>query len=137
MLLHGRLDVLWRDGPRALVLDYKTNSLARARRPTRSSRTTTGCSGSSTRSRASGRVPTRSRSSTTFLERPDAVVSTTFRRDELPALEAELSAAIARIDAGEFMPTPSEFNCTGCPALDLVCAGPKLRNLPPRLVATA
>ena len=28
MLLHGRLDVLWRDGPRALVLDYKTNTLA-------------------------------------------------------------------------------------------------------------
>ena len=28
VLLHGRLDVLWRDGARALVLDYKTNSLA-------------------------------------------------------------------------------------------------------------
>src|SRR5205823_8427203 len=27
VLLHGRLDVLWRDGVRALVLDYKTNSL--------------------------------------------------------------------------------------------------------------
>src|SRR5439155_19125044 len=27
VLLHGRLDVLWREGPRALVLDYKTNSL--------------------------------------------------------------------------------------------------------------
>jgi ATP-dependent exoDNAse (exonuclease V) beta subunit len=28
VLLHGRLDVLWREGPGALVLDYKTNSLA-------------------------------------------------------------------------------------------------------------
>ena len=28
VLLHGRLDVLWRDGGKALVLDYKTNSLA-------------------------------------------------------------------------------------------------------------
>ena len=28
VLLHGRLDVLWREGTRALVLDYKTNSLA-------------------------------------------------------------------------------------------------------------
>ena len=28
VLLHGRLDVLHRDGSRALVLDYKTNSLA-------------------------------------------------------------------------------------------------------------
>ena len=65
-----------------------------------------------------------------FLERPDAVVSTTFDRAELPALEAELSAAIRRIDAGEFMPTPSDFTCSGCPALDLVCAGPNLRQSP-------
>ena len=28
VLLHGRLDVLWRKGRRALVLDYKTNTLA-------------------------------------------------------------------------------------------------------------
>ena len=54
------------------------------------------------------------------------MVSTPFERAELPALEAELSAAIARIDAGEFVPTPSEFTCAGCPALDLVCAGPRL-----------
>ena len=49
-------------------------------------------------------------------------------------LEAELSAAIARIDAGDFRPTPSEFACAGCPALDVVCAGPRLprRRLPPR-----
>jgi hypothetical protein len=61
-----------------------------------------------------------------FLERPDAVVSTTFVRDELAGLESELSAAIARIDSGEFVPTPSDFTCAGCPALDLVCAGPRL-----------
>jgi hypothetical protein len=53
-------------------------------------------------------------------------VSTMFERLELPALEAELSAAIAQINAGEFTPSPSEFNCSGCPALDLVCAGPRL-----------
>ena len=71
-----------------------------------------------------------------FLERPDAVVSTTFDRIELPALEEELSAAIRRIDAGEFTPSPDEFTCNGCPALDVVCAGPKLRNPPERVVAT-
>ncbi len=65
-----------------------------------------------------------------FLERPDAVVSTTFERSELPELEAELSAAIARIDRGEFVPTPSDFTCAGCPALDLVCAGPRLGGGP-------
>ena len=37
-----------------------------------------------------------------FLERPDAVVSTTFARADVPALEAELSEAIGRIRAGEF-----------------------------------
>jgi hypothetical protein len=71
-----------------------------------------------------------------FLERPDAVVSTTFVRLELPALEEELSAAIQRIDAGEFVPTPSEFTCSGCPALDVVCAGPRLRNPSAQLLAS-
>ena len=61
-----------------------------------------------------------------FLERPDDVVSTSFSRDDVAALEAELSAAIARIRAGDFRPTPSEFACADCPALDLVCAGPRL-----------
>ena len=32
----------------------------------------------------------------------------------------------ARIRAGDFRPTPSEFACSDCPALDLVCAGPRL-----------
>jgi hypothetical protein len=63
-----------------------------------------------------------------FLEQPDELVETMFRRDELPGLEAELSAAIARIQAGEFPPRPSEFACAGCPALDVVCAGPDLRG---------
>jgi len=63
-----------------------------------------------------------------FLERPDAVVSTVFRAEQIAELEAELSEAIARINAGEFRPTPSEFACADCPALDLVCAGPRLRG---------
>jgi hypothetical protein len=63
-----------------------------------------------------------------FLERPDAIVSTVFDRAELSQLEAELSEAIARINAGEFRPTPDEFICAGCPALDVVCAGPRLRS---------
>ena len=61
-----------------------------------------------------------------FLERPDDLVSATFSREDVDALEAELSAAIARIREGAFRPTPSEFACSGCPALDLVCAGPRL-----------
>jgi ATP-dependent exoDNAse (exonuclease V) beta subunit len=61
-----------------------------------------------------------------FLERPEAPVEAVFSRADVPELEADLSAAIARIQAGEFPPTPSDFACSGCPALDLVCAGPRL-----------
>ena len=61
-----------------------------------------------------------------FLERPEDVVTAAFTSDDLPELESELSAAIERIRAGEFVPTPSEFACSDCPALDLVCAGPRL-----------
>jgi ATP-dependent helicase/nuclease subunit A len=69
-----------------------------------------------------------------FLERPGEPVERVFSRADLPELEAELSAAIARIQAGEFSPAPSEFACADCPALDLVCAGPRLpRGMPPQL----
>ncbi len=36
------------------------------------------------------------------------------------------------IRAGEFRPTPSPFACSGCPALDVVCAGPRLGGGPPQ-----
>src|SRR5207245_9195230 len=63
-----------------------------------------------------------------FLERPDALVTAEFASADVSALEAELSAAIAEIQAGEFRPTPDEFVCAGCPVLDVVCAGPRLRD---------
>jgi hypothetical protein len=71
-----------------------------------------------------------------FLERPEAPVEAHFSRADVPELEAELSAAITRIQAGEFPPTPSDFACAGCPALDLVCAGPRLRSHLPEAVAS-
>jgi ATP-dependent exoDNAse (exonuclease V) beta subunit len=125
VLLRGRLDVLWRDGTRALVLDYKTNTLAEG--------TPEEIVEADYRLQRLVYALACFRAGADevevvyhFLERPDAVVSTSFERFELPALESELSAAIAQINAGEFVPTPSEFNCAGCPALDLVCAGPRL-----------
>jgi hypothetical protein len=63
-----------------------------------------------------------------FLERPDDLVTTCYLVEQAPELEVELSHAIAAINAGEFRPTPSEFACADCPALDLVCAGPRLRH---------
>jgi PD-(D/E)XK nuclease superfamily len=61
-----------------------------------------------------------------FLEAPEDVVSATFSTTDVAMLEQELRAAIARIAAGDFRPTPSPFTCSGCPALDRVCAGPRL-----------
>jgi CRISPR/Cas system-associated exonuclease Cas4 (RecB family) len=125
VLLHGRLDVFWRNGARALVLDYKTNSLAEGTPEEivdaeyRLQRLVYALACFRTGVEAVEVVYH-------FLERPAAVVSTTLRREDVPSLEAELSAAIARIQEGDFRPTPSEFACAGCPALDRVCAGPGL-----------
>jgi ATP-dependent exoDNAse (exonuclease V) beta subunit len=125
VLLNGRLDVLWRSGVEALVLDYKTNAM-------------------------DGRAPAavvedeyrlqrivyalacfRAGAEDVevvyqFLESPEEVVSERFSRIDVERLERELGAVIARIQEGDFRPTPSAFACAGCPALDRVCAGPGL-----------
>ncbi len=127
VLLHGRLDVLQREGARALVLDYKTNALGE--------RTPEEVVESEYRLQRLVYALACFRDCAdevevvyAFLERPDAVVTTIVRREQAAELEAELSAAIARIAEGEFRPTPSDFACAGCPALDVVCAGPRLRG---------
>jgi ATP-dependent helicase/nuclease subunit A len=127
VLLQGRLDVLHRGNGRALVVDYKTNALSDedpeevVEREYRLQRLVYAL------------LCFRAGADEVevvyhFLERPEAPVSTVFAREEVEALEAELSAAIARIRAGEFRPTPGEMACAGCPALDVVCAGPRLRS---------
>jgi ATP-dependent helicase/nuclease subunit A len=125
VLLHGFVDALHLDGDDALVVDYKTNELGEAapeeivEEKYRLQRLVYALACF----RAGAQ---RVEVVYHFLERPDAVVTTTFTREQVPELEAELSAGIERIKAGEFRPTPSEFACAGCPALDLVCAGPRL-----------
>jgi ATP-dependent helicase/nuclease subunit A len=127
VLLHGRLDVLQQDGDRALVVDYKTNTLEEGtpeeivEHDYRLQRLVYALACFRAGAQEVEVVYH-------FLERPDAIVSTVFERAQLPTLEAELSEAIARINAGEFRPTPDEFVCAGCPALDVVCAGPRLRS---------
>jgi hypothetical protein len=125
VLLHGRLDVLWREGERALVADYKSNVLDGA------DPTEVVDAEYSLQRLVYALACLRDGADEVevvyqFLERPDDLVSATFTRADVDALEAELSAAIARIREGAFRPTPSEFACSGCPALDLVCAGPRL-----------
>jgi len=127
VLLNGRLDVLWRSGPQALVLDFKTNALE-GRGP---------ASIVAEEYRLQQLVYAlacfRAGADTVevvyqFLERPDEVVAETFSREDVEGLEAELGAVIARIREGEFRPSPSVFACSGCPALDRVCAGLRLTS---------
>ena len=79
-------------------------------------------------SRASGPGPSEVEVVYQFLEQPDDPVVTVFTAADAPRLEEELSAAIARIRSGTFVPTPSEWACSDCPALDVVCAGTRLRT---------
>jgi ATP-dependent exoDNAse (exonuclease V) beta subunit len=130
VLLHGYLDVYHRQDGRALVVDYKTNMLGEL------SPEEIVDEGYRLQRLVYALACLRAGADEVevvyqFLERPDALVATVFARADTPTLEAELSEAIARIQAGDFRPTPSEFTCAGCPALDVVCAGPRLRTAPP------
>ncbi|MGL6278905.1 MAG: UvrD-helicase domain-containing protein [Gaiella sp.] len=126
VLLGGRLDVLWRDGADALVLDYKTNALA----------------GRAAAEIVAGEYELqrtvyalaclhagaeRAEVVYQFLEAPEDVVARLYGPSDVPALEAALRAVIDRIRSADFRPSPSPFACSGCPALDRVCAGPRLR----------
>jgi ATP-dependent helicase/nuclease subunit A len=135
VLVHGFIDAFYlRDG-RALVVDYKTNALGEAapdeivEQDYRLQRLVYALACFRAGAEEVAVVYH-------FLERPDAPVEAVFSRADVAELEAELSTAIARIQAGEFRPTPSEFACAGCPALDLVCAGPRLRSRQPEAVAS-
>jgi ATP-dependent exoDNAse (exonuclease V) beta subunit len=135
VLVHGFIDAFYlRDG-RALVVDYKTNALGAAspdeivEQDYRLQRLVYALACFRAGAEEVEVVYH-------FLERPDAPVEAVFTSADVPELEAELSAAIARIQAGEFPPTPSDFACAGCPALDLVCAGPRLRPRLPEAVAS-
>jgi ATP-dependent helicase/nuclease subunit A len=126
VLLRGRVDVFHEADGRAFVLDYKTNVLEDAT-PAEVVEREYGL-----QRLVYALAILRAGASEVevvyqFLERPDELVSSSFGAGDVPALEAELSAAIATIQDGEFRPTPSDYACPTCPALDLVCAGPRLR----------
>ena len=129
---NGRLDVLWRSGGDALVVDYKTNVLE-GRDPDeivdaeyRAQR--------SVYALACLRAGVeRVEVAYQFLEAPEAVVSASYSVADLELLERELRDTIARIREGDFRPTPSAFACSGCPALNRVCAGPDLGGYPDEL----
>ena len=127
VLLHGRIDVLHREGARAMVLDYKTNSLAEGEPDeivAKDYRLQQLVYALACFRAGAEEVEVVYH----FLERSDAVVTDCYKLEDVSALEAELSTAIATIQANDFRPTPNEFVCADCPALDLVCAGPRLRT---------
>jgi len=129
VLVNGRLDVLWHDGGRALVLDYKTNALL-GRDPSAVVEEEYGTQ-RTVYALACLRAGAREAEVVyQFLEAPEAVVTTGFTAEDVPRLEAALAASIAGMRAGDFRPTPSPFACSGCPALDVVCAGPRLGGGP-------
>src|SRR5262249_47740722 len=99
VLFHAVLDVLHVDGNRALVADFKSNVLGEL--------TPAEVVDAEYRLQrlvyAIGCLRTGADEVEVvyqFLEQPDELVGATFRREELPALEGDPSAAIARIQAG-------------------------------------
>jgi ATP-dependent helicase/nuclease subunit A len=136
VLIRGFLDVLHRAAGRALVVDYKTNALVEhspseiVEEEYRLQRLVYALACFRTGATEVEVVYH-------FLERSDAIVSAVFSADDVAAFEAQLSAAIARIRAGKFVPTPSDYACAGCPALDVVCAGPRLRTAPQQVEAAS
>lgn len=125
VVVGGRLDVLWRSDADALVLDYKTNALD-GRDPGDVVDEEYGVQRLVYALACLRAGAERVEVVYHFLEDPDAVVSSGFSTADVPELERALSELIARIRGGDVRPTPSSFACSGCPALDVVCAGPRL-----------
>ncbi|MBD0291532.1 MAG: UvrD-helicase domain-containing protein, partial [Thermoleophilia bacterium] len=126
VLVHGRFDAIALADSHALVVDYKTNRLAE-RSPSEAVETEYSLQ-RLVYALAALRAGAREvEVAYVFLERPGEPVESTFTTDAAGTLESELSRAIAAIRAGDLRPTPSDVACPGCPALDVVCAGPRLR----------
>jgi ATP-dependent helicase/nuclease subunit A len=127
VLLHGRFDVYAESEGRALVVDYKTNRLEELT-PEEALEDDYGLQRLVYALAAFRAGAEEVEVVYVFLERPEEPVARTFTRADTVGLEADLSAAIAAIQEGRFVPTPSELACSGCPALNVVCAGPRLAS---------
>jgi hypothetical protein len=125
VLFRGRFDALELAGRRARVVDYKTNRLDGAdphEVVDREYRLQVLVYALAALRAGADEVET----VYAFLEEADRPVVRRFTRDDEPELEAQLSAAIAAIEAGPFVPTPHPLACAECPVLDVLCAGPRL-----------
>ena len=125
VLLHGRFDLYAASGERALIVDYKTNRLEDLT-PEVAVEDDYALQRLVYALAAFRAGAEEVEVAYVFLERPDDPVARIFKASEKETLEGQLSVAIETIQAGKFRPTPSELACPGCPALDVVCAGPRL-----------
>jgi len=125
VLFRGRFDVFGREADgSALVVDFKTNRLDE--RVAQEVMDRTYAVQVTTYALAALRTGAPAvEVAYAFLERADAVATRRFESDAAGALEAELQEAIDAIRAGRFPARPG-FQCRECPALDLLCAGPRL-----------
>jgi RecB family exonuclease len=125
VLLHGRFDLIHRAEGRILVVDYKTNRLEEespAQVVDREYELQRLVYALAALRAAAQEVEV----AYVFLERVDDVVRRSYGPADAVTLESELSDAISAIQVGDFRPTPGELACSGCPALDRICAGPRL-----------
>ena len=89
-----------------------------------------GCSGWSTRSPPAGGRE-RGRGVYHFLELTGGAGRNHVQTRSGAAARVRAERSDRRDRAGDFRPTPSEYAWAGCPALDVVCAGPRLRSAAP------
>jgi hypothetical protein len=122
VLLRGRLDVLWRDGARALVLDYKTNVLD-GHTPAEIVDAEYGLQRAVYALVCLLAGAQEAEVVYQFLEAPDDIVSTTYTAADRDRLLEEVGAAVGRVVRGEIRARPSAFVCQGCPLRGVACAG--------------
>jgi ATP-dependent helicase/nuclease subunit A len=125
MLVHGFIDVIGREGDRALVVDYKSDRLEpegadpaeRVERDYRAQRLVYALA--ALRDGAAEVEVTYC-----FLERAGEPVSVTFAASQAPTLEAELTGLAGGILAGDFpvSPTPHRWLCGTCPGRHALCS---------------
>jgi ATP-dependent exoDNAse (exonuclease V) beta subunit len=126
--LRGSIDLLVeREGGPPLVVDYKTDRLGETAPLERAARYETQrdiYALAVAESRGAAEVEV----AYVFLERSDEPVVTLLKGEEIEVGRERLTAAVERIERGDFPPAPwgrrSWDLCRGCPALGRTCGGP-------------
>jgi ATP-dependent helicase/nuclease subunit A len=131
--LVGVFDAIGRERDRTLVVDYKSDRLAPGDDPA-------ALAGEGYALQRSAYALAVLRDGATevevvhcFLERPGEPASATYRRSDLPALEAELAARADAVLRRAFSvaPDPGPRICDGCPGRGSLCSWPLERTLGP------